>query len=186
MSQAKIIEWPSIRSAVFMLVICAMIAAMLVGSSWYFRDQMEQTFMQNKQMFQNISSRYLAVDQEESYIREFYPEFIRLHDQGIIGREHRLNWIEVLRNSGKEIRLPSLDYSIGSQTEYENPFAINTSSYKLFKSRMELSLSLLHEGDLLELIDRLDEETTGLFSFESCEFGRKHDRIDMDPARPAI
>ncbi len=179
MSQAKI-EWPIMRGAVTIFVLCTVISAVLFGFTYYFRAEMESSFFQNKQQFQDISRKYLAVDQEESHIRDYYPGFVELYDRGIIGREHRLNWIEVLRTSGNEIKLPSLDYSIGSQTEYSSEYPITMGSYKLFKSTMALSLKLLHEGDLLQLIDRLNNTATGLYSIKECKLSREKEIIKRD------
>lgn len=179
MSQANV-EWPVIRGAVTIFVLSLVISGVLFGFTYYFRGEMESNFIQNKQQFQDISRKYLAVDQEESHIRDYYPAFVELYDRGIIGREHRLNWIEVLRSSGKKIKLPSLDYNIGSQTEYTSEFPITLGSYKLFKSRMELTLKLLHEGDLLQLIELLNNNATGLYSISECELRREKDEIKRD------
>ena len=44
--------------------------------------------------FQSISSRDLAVDEEEKLIRSYLPDFVKLHESGVIGDEQRLNWVE--------------------------------------------------------------------------------------------
>ncbi len=185
MSQANI-EWPVIRGALTIFVLCTIISAVLIGFTYYFRTEMESSFIQNKQQFQDISRKYLAVDQEESHIRDYYPGFVELYDRGVIGREHRLNWIEVLRSSGRKIKLPSLDYSIGSQTEFSSEYPITLGSYKLFRSSMDLTLKLLHEGDLLQLIDRLNNTATGLYSIKECTLSREKEVIKRDVNVPNI
>lgn len=177
MDQKSNIEFSVIRSALFIFIISILIAALMVGFSYFFRSEMHTELTKNKIQFQSISQRYLAVDQEEKNIREFYPGYSRLYDQGVIGREHRLNWIEVLRNSGNQILLPSLDYQISSQEEYDNTFPLNHGAYKIYVSSMDLNLKLLHEGDLLVLMNELNEKATGLFSIRSCELMRKNDII---------
>ena len=176
MSQSNI-EFSMIRGALFIFVISILIAALMIGFSYYFRGEMFADFQKNKYKFQDISQRYLAVDQEEKNIREFYPDYSKLYDEGIIGREHRLNWIEVLRNSGREIKMPSVDYQITSQTEYDNQFPLSQGNYKIYVSSMDLNLQLLHEGDLLQLMDNLNQQAKGLFSIRSCELIRKSDII---------
>ncbi len=174
MRQKSNIEWSIIRGSIVIFFLSAAIAAGLISFTYYFRDDQLVDFQKNKSQFQAISQRYLAVDQEEKNIREYYPDYSGLYADGVIGREHRLNWIEVLRNAGKEIKLPSVDYEISSQTEYDNAFPLTKGNYKVFVSSMSLNLKLLHEGDLLRLVEKLNQKAIGLFSIRECEMNRKN------------
>ena len=140
----------------------------LVVGSIYFKSGMQQDFNRNNAQFQNISRRYLAVDEEERLINQYFPGFRELHQQGIIGDEHRLDWLEVLRNTGSSMKLPGLSYTIESQKPFAPSFAINMSSYSLFRSTMRLNMQLLHEGDLFNLLEALDRQALGSFTVSSC------------------
>ena len=91
------LDWSQIRGALITLVLSVSICGALVWSSYYFRDKMRLEFNRNNAQFQNISNRYLAVDEEEKLIRHFYPRFLELFARGVIGKEQRLGWIETLR-----------------------------------------------------------------------------------------
>ena len=177
MSQKSNIEFSIIRGALLILVISIAIAALMISFSYFFRGEMQAELRKHKFQFQDISQRYLAVDQEEKNIRDYYPDYSRLHESGIIGHEHRLNWIEALRRSGNEIQIPSVDYQISSQSEYDNTFPINQGNFKIYVSSMDLNLKLLHEGDLINLMQSLNENANGLYSIRSCELVRKNQVI---------
>ena len=126
------------------------------------------------------------VDEEEKLIKTYLPSFIKLYEDGIIGSEHRLNWVEVLRESGDEIRMPSLVYQIESQEVFTPAFPLDMGKFKLYSSTMSLNMQLLHEGDLFQILDRLDEDARGSFSLSSCNILQSGSDIMNDPGAANI
>ena len=169
----KHIDWSIIRGSLIGLIISLLLGGLLIGSSFYFKEQMKKEYVRNNAGFQSISQRYLAVDEEEKLIRKFYPSFIKLYNQGVIGKEHRLNWIEVLRSAGEAIMLPSLSYEIKSQNIYTPAFSVNLGRYRIFSSEMTLDMQLLHEGDLFSLLESLDKNAKGLYSMSRCSMDNR-------------
>jgi len=137
-------------------------------------------------MFQNISRRYLAIDEEAKRILKYLPEFIDLYNHGVIGSEQRLNWIEVLQNTGARIKLPALSYSISSQKDYTPPYPLTLGSYKIYKSEMTLEMQLLHEGDLFSLLNALNNDARGEYNLTSCGFDKGNKDIVESPNAPNI
>ncbi|MBI4006709.1 MAG: hypothetical protein HY356_08565, partial [Gammaproteobacteria bacterium] len=108
------IDWPVLRGAISIFFLSMLACSFFIGGSWYFKNKMLAQFTKDKNQFQAISGLYLAVDEEERLIREYYPKFVELHKKGVLGYEQRLNWIEILRASGEHIKLPALRYEIKS------------------------------------------------------------------------
>jgi hypothetical protein len=125
-------------------------------------------YNRNNAMFRSVSNKYFAVDEEEKLIKKFYPVFIELYNEGVIGREFRLNWVETLRKAGEEINIPSLSYEINSQEVYTPAFPLMMGRYALFRSVMKLNMQLLHEGDLFRLLEYLDENARGAYNVSNC------------------
>ena len=157
------------RGTVVLLVLAMLVCGSLIGGSLYFKGQMDQEFRRNNAIFQSNSKRYLAVDEEDKTIREYFPKFIHLYNYGEIGQERRLDWIETLRRAGIDIKLPSLSYSIESQKAFTPNFMINMGRYRLFKSDMSLKMQLLHEGDLFSLLQELDHSAKGFYRVSNCK-----------------
>lgn len=166
----KTIDWSIIRGALISVILSLIISGSLVSVSYYFKDKMKRENNRNNAVFMNISQRYLAIDDEKEHIKNFYPEFIKLYHSGVIGREQRLNWIEVLSDTGSDIKLPSLSYTINSQTKYTPAYSINLGRFQLYTSEMSLKLGLLHAGDLFNLLDGMNEKANGFFSVNDCKF----------------
>lgn len=180
------LEWPLVRGALITLVVAISLSSLLVWGSYYFRSKMVLDFNKNNVQFQSISRRYLAVDEEDKLIKGYLPKFISLYNDGVIGPEQRLNWIEVLRSSGEKIRLPGLTYQIKSQTQYSPDFPVTLGHFQLFSSEMILNIHLLHEGDLINLFDMLNRRADGAYSVSSCKMSRPGSAIIMDPDKGNI
>jgi len=174
------IDWKIIRGSLIVFTITLVISSGFIYGSFYFKSQMELEFRRTNSAFRSISNRYLAVDQEERLIRDYLPKFVDLYQGGIIGNEQRLNWIEVLRDIGDEIRLPSLNYQIESQQEYIPDFELDMSKYTLFSSSMTLTMQLLHEGDFFKILDKLEQNAKGTFSIKSCSIKSSASEISTD------
>ncbi len=174
------IDWSILKGPTILFSLCIVICSALVGGSYYFNSNLSKQYKQNKAVFQSTSRRYLDVDQEEKLLVDYYPQFVKLYNQGIIGREKRLNWIEALRQSAEKTRLPSLTYAIESQEEFIPGFNINYSGFTLYRSSMDLKLGLLHEGDFFTLLNHLDQTTEGLYTITECTFRRNGNQIRFE------
>ena len=174
------IDWSILVGALVTLGVSLVASALIVGGSFYFEKKMELEFNRNNAAFQDISRRYLSVDEEEKLIKKFYPRFVELYNDGVIGREQRLNWLEMLRAVGEHKRLPGLNYEIKSQSVYSPQFPAVLGRYQLYSSDMSLNMQLLHEVDLLDVLEFMDKNAQGLYSVSECRFSRAGQEITMN------
>ncbi len=185
MAQEKI-DWTILRGAIGVFSVCLLVGAILLGATQYFRDEMETEYRNNHARFRDVSRKYLAVDDEERIVENIYPEFVRLYESGILGQEQRLSWIESLREAGNDIKLPEISYQVSSQSVYDPDFPIDLGAFDIQMSEMQLTLGLLHEGDLLGLFNALDREAKGLYSISRCTAKRLNEEAEISPTRPTI
>jgi len=171
------LDWSVIKFSTIIFIVVLLVSVALIYGSWTFKEDMFSEYKKNKAMFTAISQQYLAVDQNENIIRQYYPEFIALYKKGFIGREHRLNWIETLRAASERIKLPGLTYDISPQEEYSPEFSTNMGRFALYSSTMKLNISMLHEGDLLHLIKDMNEHAEGIFTITKCRFIRTSKKL---------
>lgn len=166
------LDWSVIKFSSIIFIGVLLVSVALIYGSWAFKDDMFKEHRKNKSRFTSISQKYLAIDENEKIIREYYPEFIALYKKGFIGSEHRLNWIETLRASSERVKLPGLTYDISPQVVYSPEFRVNLGRFALYSSTMMLNISMLHEGDLSRLIKNMNEHAEGLFTITECRFER--------------
>ena len=167
--KSKDIDWKVLRGALITLTVSLLLAGGVVGSSYYFQENMKKEYRRHDAQFKSISGRYLAIDEEERLIKKYFPVFVELYNRGVIGREQRLHWIETMRKAGEEINLPMLNYQIKSQSEYIPGFQVTLGKYKLYSSTVSLSMQLSHEGDLFMLLEELSERANGIYNVSRCK-----------------
>ncbi|MBU1365417.1 MAG: hypothetical protein KKE51_16495 [Gammaproteobacteria bacterium] len=113
-----------------------------------------------------IDQRLRQVRTEEQEIRERTALLQQLKNAGITGPERRLDWMEQLRDTQRELRIPGMKYEFGAQTSLENG---NDPSYTWFASPLHLQLRLLHEEDLLNFLAAVQKNAKALVIVRGCK-----------------
>lgn len=175
------LDWQYLRGALFFFTCAATLSASLLAGSMYFERRMEQGYLRHSDKLDSLSRRYHALGGQEDVIRDFSSRFMDLYKTGVLGREHRLNWIEVLQEAGNRLSVPSLGYEIRAQKSYYPDFPVPAGGYGIYVSEMSLEMQLLHEGDLFTLLRFLDEHARGLYSVSSCELTRNFVQLTDNP-----
>ena len=175
------IEWPLLSTPLAALVVALIISALLIIASGYFRDGMAEDYRLNNQKFLEVSRKYLSVDEDELIIKEQYPRFVNLYQRGIVGEEKRLDWVEILKNSARTLKLSGLRYEITSRGAYSPAFPLVPGPYQINTSTMKLDLGLLHENDLASLLRDLDEKAPGIYTVKECKLKRAQNVVAENP-----
>lgn len=105
---------------------------------------------------------------EERQIQHDAAQFAALQARGVVGAENRLEWTELLREIRERRRLPALDYEIAPQ----RPLDPISGDLVFLASPMQLNAHLLHEEDLLRLLDDLHRQARPLIRVRECTLER--------------
>ena len=176
------IDFSTLRGALAFLVVSLLISGALVWASSRYRDTMQAKLKTNEARFRDMSQKYLGVDEEERIIREDYPLVKGYKEQGILGGERRLDWIETLQRTSGLLKGSRLNYQIGARATLTPKYSINSGSYNLFASPMKLSLELLHEGDVPSILGELDRGL-GLYEIPKCSFERVGKTVELNAGK---
>ncbi len=175
------IDWGVIRGATIFLGIALLISGSLAGGTYYFSQQSQILHKQEGGKLAASRTRFLALDEERKLIERYYPRYQELELEGVIGGEHRLDWVETLGAVARNIKLPSLRYDINAQATHEPEFPIPSGRFQVFVSEMNLQIGLLHENDLLNLFEQISAQAKGHFSVNRCEMRRKQEGMVQAP-----
>ncbi len=178
--KAADIEWSMIRGALIALAIALVVSIGMLSASYQLWESADKSLKSVERQLRAARDEFRTIDEQEAMIATFYPQFQELERQGIIGRERRLDWIENLSRADENLKLPKLAYSIDTQELFSTEFPLAGGAYKLYASKMNLNLGLLHGQDLFSLLSWLDEDAQGHYSVDSCGLIRHLD----DPGSP--
>jgi hypothetical protein len=164
-------DWRKLRFPIVGLGAALVLVGMLVSFADQYRTKNELALQAQQNLLNQARQKFQSSGLEKEMIMQYLPKYNDLLASGFIGEERRIEWIETLRQIHAQHKLFSIDYSIGLQEKYTPSFLPNLGSFVLHRSVMNVKLDMLHEGDILALIDGLHEQTTP-FIVRDCEISR--------------
>lgn len=133
-----------------------------------------QDFERERIVRDQARHRLARVDEEQRIIERYGPAYRVLVEQGIVGAEQRVNWLDALRLASQATRGFGVDYQVSGKESGQVGAAVklDAGAYAAEQSTMKLRLRLLHEGDLLAFFDALDQQRAGLHLLQDCSLQR--------------
>ena len=164
-------DWRKLRFPIIGLGASLILVGVLVSFADQYRLKNELDLQTQQNSLNQARQKYQSSGIEKETIIQYLPVYNKLLASGFVGEEHRIEWIETLRQIHAQYKLFSIDYSIGLQENYKPSFLPNLGNFTLHRSIMSLKLDMLHEGDLLALLGGLHEQTTP-YIVRDCEIKR--------------
>jgi len=150
------------------------ICVLVVGASLLFKqNQLDQEAVIKKQM-KSVSVKIANIVHDKSLVNEYQMPYSALVDKGFFSEEKRLSWIEQLEVTSSRLALPDLSYNIDVQQQITQGVFLSPPGLSVLKSLFTFQSSLLHEGDLLDLMADLKHLDSGLLVVDHCELSRVH------------
>jgi type II secretory pathway pseudopilin PulG len=164
-------DWQKLRIPVIGLAAALILVGLLVSFADQYRNKNEIALQTQQNLLRQAQQKLQLSGQEKETIIQYLPVYNDLLAKGFIGEERRIEWIEALRQIHAQNKLFSIDYQIGQQENYRPNFLPNLGNFVLHKSTMQLTLDLLHEGDMLTVLDGLRQQSTP-FIVRDCQINR--------------
>ncbi|MGH8731300.1 MAG: hypothetical protein ACREVF_06260 [Burkholderiales bacterium] len=157
-----------------LLLLAAAIAVsfLLVRFSADKRDKAELQHRIQSTALQEARSRYQRSGDERETILRYLPAYQQLENQGFVGTEQRINWLEGLRMANTQAGLFGVSYQLDARKPLPLIGQSNPMSQHLHNSHMKLSFGLVHEGDLMRFFQALAAQQTGIFIVTGCALDR--------------
>lgn len=170
-------DWNKLRYPAIFLGAALIFTTLLVGYADKRQSEARQAVELQQGQLNQARQRYQSSGQEKETIIKYLPLYQQLIQDGFIGEERRLEWVDGLRTIHQQNKLFGINYTISTQEEYKPTFALNVGPFSLHRSIMKLELSMLHEGDLLTLLNTLDAQQSTPFIVRDCEITRLNEAI---------
>ncbi len=164
------IDFSLVKKTLLWTASVVFISMMILLYAYYQSAQNEQALLQTQQTLSNLDQQIEALKGRQRLIARFENDFKLIEQHHFLQTEHRLAWIEQIKKSTKALKLSNLNYLIDPQQKLETG-----STLELFHSAMTLTTSLVHEGDLIKLLQDIDDPQFGIHAITQCEMERKAD-----------
>jgi len=182
-SDFRILRWNIIA-----LSIAIVASGMLLYASDHFAKNAAQNSRLAMKMINDARSRLNSALQDRDNFATYTSEYAALEDQKILGDDHRLDWIEGLDNLNQQNLVMDFTYTIAPQEIYTPEPFIDSGNFEIHYSEMKLQLELLHEGQLLNFLNAMNEQIDGFYQLESCSLNRQNSLTDInqEPLAPEV
>lgn len=154
--------------AVVAAVAVTLISRQLVGEA-------EATQHQLGLQQQDIRGRIARAREEEEDIRKRIVQYRELRERGVIGIEERLDWVEQIARVRNTRRLLDTQYELSPQKPVDEtvlPGGAVAGNHEVMASTMRLRIQLLHEEDLINLLDDLRRAVHAHLLVRECALER--------------
>ncbi len=162
------VDWAYLKMAIVISAIVFLSGALLMIFSVNYRLDAEEQLATEQRELYALSSKYRKARQDKILIDNYLPHYYQLEQQGMVGKERRLNWVDTLRASVKLLEVPHMYFQFAPQRVLQKNIISAGSDLVVNTSRMKLDVGLLHEVDLLQLFSELEQQVTGMFHIDSC------------------
>ncbi len=152
--------------------------AVLAGTALYAADWIEareRAYERARADLAEAARQFRSASDDRAVYRQYADRFRAMSQRGWIGDESRLSWIEALQSINADLKLSVLRYEIGQRTPASGVRAPASNRLNLYQTPMRLEIGALHEYDVVELLERLNERGDGLLSLSGCTFRRAGD-----------
>lgn len=165
-------DWRKLQIPLITFGVALIIATLLYSATDSRLVKAKQSLQQQNGLLSQARSRYQTSGAEKDNIVKYLPMYQNLIQQGFVGEEQRVNWIDNLRNINIRYKLFGVGYDIGAMQDYKPTFPLDAGNFKLHRSSMKLTLALLHEGDLFTLYHALSQENNPPFMLRDCTINK--------------
>ena len=166
------IDWLYVRLPLIMFGLSIMVAAAVAIAGYQYEMAQSKKFESAVSTLKTTHKRYADMVSDIALLEQYRNLYSGYKSSGLVGEERRLSWIESLDTTNQVLKLPTLSYSLLPQEKFIRPGLKVSSDVKMNSSPMELTMGLLHEEDLMAVLEGLRLSIKNLFTVESCSLTR--------------
>lgn len=163
------IDWKLLRLPLAVLLVALVISISLWSWANTYNTMRHDEYTRLERDNMQARRQYSEARRDRALYKQYLDSFLHYRNMGIIGDEQRLSWIEELESISRELKLSTLRYEISPQAAAEMDGLRLPNGIMLNSSNMKLTANVLHEGDILYLLDELSQRAKGLFAVRSCD-----------------
>ncbi len=169
------------KKEIIILLSCMLISsATLIFFHSFMTSSLNKNLAATSQLKHARESYYDAVI-NKALLEKYEPHYNKLKNTGIIGNEHRLNWINNIDNIALKYNISHLRYKIDKRQNISTEeLSIKYPDIKIYKSAMTLQMQLLHEGDLYTILSNINNNPFGLFDIQTCTIQRNNHLAELN------
>ncbi|MBI5791279.1 MAG: hypothetical protein HZA63_07380 [Rhodocyclales bacterium] len=168
-------DFKRLQWAIAFLVLMGAVGGGSVWTALQMKKSGEKALKEATAARTDIQTKLARARDEQAELRDKIDRYQALQARGYIGPEQRLDWIEAIARIKVARRIFSLDYEFTPQRPVESailPGGPTAGGLQFVSSQMRLQAQLLHEAELISLIEDIRNAVQALIQIRSCTIQR--------------
>ncbi|MFC1751256.1 hypothetical protein ACFL2V_20940 [Pseudomonadota bacterium] len=166
------IDWRYMRSALIVVVISVLVAALVVSASMHYYSNIEVEYSLKSSEHDDLQQMLADAREDETIIKDYLDGFRGLEQAGVFDKTQRVEWVDAVNNARSNMKLPLVRYHILPEAAFEADYLTNDGYVTITASQVKLEAGLLHEGDLDDLFSWMDRYAPGQLHVSECNMKR--------------
>ena len=166
------IDWRYLQLPLIMFLLSMIVAATVTIIGKQYELAQIEKYESSISALNTTHKNYTDIVSEIALLDQYRNLYNGYKSSGLVGEERRLSWIESLKATNQVLKLPKLTYNLLPQEKFIRPGLKVKSDVKMNSSPMELSMGLLHEEDLMAVLEGLRLSIKNLFTVDNCSLIR--------------
>lgn len=166
------IDWRYLRQPLIFFMFSILIAVSMGVIGFQFEAAQKKKYEMAVETLRTTHKQYANIVNDIDLLEQYRNLYSGYKSSGLIGKERRLSWIESLESTNEVLKLPQLTYNLLPQEKFVRPGLTVKNGIVVNSTPMQLSMGLLHEEDLLAVLEGLRLSIKNLFTVESCSLNR--------------
>ena len=162
------VDWDYLKLPLIIFLLSAIAAAVVAFGGHQYELLQVGKYESAVSKLRGTHKRYTDMVHDIELLGQYRGIYSDYKESGLVGEERRLSWIESLETTNQVLKLPVLTYNLLPQEKFIRPGLSVKNKVKINSSPMELTMELLHEEDLLAVLEGLRLSIKSLFTVESC------------------
>jgi hypothetical protein len=165
------------KAALLLLAISVVAAFIIVAGVAKYRSEKEQSILQTEQQLADTRENIRKLTFDLDSINKLAAKYKQLTLLGFIGEPDRDGWVQRLESIYRDTHLPpALRYTL-APPQLINPQAVPADAEGAYRNNvshhdLSLELSGIHEGELLDFMDKLNSDWRTPYRVEACQISR--------------
>lgn len=165
------------KAALLLLVLSVVVAFIIVAGLAKFRSENEQSILRTEKQLADTRENIRKLTFDLDTINKLAAKYKRLTLVGFIGEPDRDGWVQRLESIYRDTRLPpTMRYTL-APPQLINPQAVPADAEAAYQNNvfhhdLNLELSGIHEGELLDFMDKLNSDWRTPYRVDTCQIAR--------------
>ena len=156
------------KDSMLVFGVFSLISMIAVGFAYHVDSRMNEKKMELRRSVQNLKNQLQRHVDEERIVKQKKQEFLDLLAAKRFEPADRMGWIDAAKYRSKEMKLPSLKYTLNSREKLTDDALPPLDDIAIYVTPINIQLGMVHEGDLISMLDYIGRVSSGRLSVEKC------------------